>query len=222
MFRRKKTADIDLLNSGFRYALSLAGNQQDAEDLVHDAWIRLDKRYGRFTEKPLLFRTIRNLYIDQYRRRQVVHFVDDYDIHNEAERNDNGSQESLLELGYMVAEELQLALERLRDVEREYLFLSIVEGYTADEIGQMTGTSRGTVLSILHRSKAKLRRMLADDSGDDQSAGSNQQDQSSQRSTHKQESTGKSKGSITGNNRPDANNSDGSNKVVELIPGRAG
>lgn len=171
MFRRKKTADIELLNSGFRYALSLAGNQQDAEDLVHDAWIRLDKRYGRFTEKPLLFRTIRNLYIDQYRRRQVVHFVDDYEIQNEAEKSDSSAPESALELGYIAAEELQLALERLRDVEREYLFLAIVEGYTADEIGRMTGTSRGTVLSILHRSKAKLRIILAEESGDNQGGG---------------------------------------------------
>ncbi|MEM7259582.1 MAG: RNA polymerase sigma factor [Pseudomonadota bacterium] len=174
MFRQKKTADIELLNSGFRYALSLAGNQQDAEDLVHDAWIRLDKRYGRFTEKPLLFRTIRNLYIDQYRRRQVVHFVDDYDIHNQAERGDGSAPESVLELQYVAAEELQMALERLRDVEREYLFLAVVEGYTADEVGQMTGTSRGTVLSILHRSKAKLRRILAEESDDDQNDAGNQ------------------------------------------------
>jgi len=37
----------------------------------------------------------------------------------------------------------------------------VVEGYTADEISKMTSTARGTVLSIIHRSKIKLRKWMA-------------------------------------------------------------
>ncbi len=202
MFKRRKTADIDLLNAGFRYAYSLSGNQQDAEDLVHDAWIRLDRRYGRVSEKPLLFRTIRNLYIDQYRRRQVIHFVDDYDTEHDATYSDAQSHESAIELRYLDAEALQLSLNRLRDVEREYLFLAVVEGYTADEIGQMTGTARGTVLSILHRSKRKLRRLLTEESDGDDS-----QPRDGGRATVEAADNG-------------SVNSD--DNVVELLPGRAG
>ena len=208
MFRRKKTADIELLNSGYRYALSLAGNQQDAEDLVHDAWIRLDKRYGQCTEKALLFRTIRNLYIDQYRRRQIIHFVDDSEQSMLSSMPDAGAH-SEIEKNYIAAEEMQFALERLRDVERENLYLSIVEGYTADEIAKMTGTSRGTVLSLLHRSKGKLRKILRphDDAGT--SSGGNTPGNASNEA-------GKSpQKSVPGDQQQVDNNN-----VVELIPVR--
>ncbi len=202
MFKAKKTADIELLNSGYRYALSLSGNQQDAEDLVHDAWIRLDKRYGECTEKALLFRTIRNLYIDQYRRRQIIHFVDESEQFLPANLTD-ASLHSELEKNYIAAEEMQLALDRLRDVERENMYLSIVEGYTADEIARMTGTSRGTVLSLLHRSKAKLRKLLRTDDEDNGAA-----------------SAGNAPGTPVESTKTPIP-SDDSNNVVELNPGRA-
>jgi len=52
---------------------------------------------------------------------------------------------------------LEYHLEVLRPIEREVLFLSVVEGYTADEIAAMHSTVRGTILSMLSRSKKKLR-----------------------------------------------------------------
>lgn len=160
--------DVEILNAGYRYALSLSANRQDAEDLVHDAWIRLDKRYGGRPDKPLLFRTIRNLYIDQYRRQQKIRFSEyDESMSNPALTGDQrGAQESGYASAYMAAEEMQLLLDQLRDVEREALFLSVVEGYTADEVAQMTSSTRGTVLSLMHRAKGKLRQWLTADSQD--------------------------------------------------------
>ena len=55
-----KPIDIEILNCGYRYALSLSSNKADAEDIVHDAWIRLDRRYNKAPEKTLLYTTIRN------------------------------------------------------------------------------------------------------------------------------------------------------------------
>lgn len=40
------------------------------------------------------------------------------------------------------------------------LLLSAVEGYTAREIGEMLDLPRGTVLSLMHRARTKLRRWL--------------------------------------------------------------
>lgn len=155
----KRNSDIEFLNAGYRYALSLSANQQDSEDLVHDAWIRLQKRYGRSPDKPLLFRTIRNLYIDQYRRARKIRFEEFVEASIDA-----GAEG--LENDLMSAEMVELVLDRLRDVEREALYLSVVEGYTADEIASMTGSVRGTVLSMLHRSKARLRHWLNSDAGE--------------------------------------------------------
>ena len=44
----------------------------------------------------------------------------------------------------------------LRPEEREALYLSAVEGYTAEEIGAMSSTTKNTVLSWLHRARKKV------------------------------------------------------------------
>lgn len=150
--RRGKPIDLDILNAGYRYALSLCSNRSDAEDIVHDAWIRLDNRYKKAPEKSLFYTTIRNLYIDQYRRAQKIRF---------SEFEEQAYVPDVVTPDNLTAEEMNRFLVQLRDVEREALYLSVVEGYTADEISTMTSTARGTVLSMIHRSKIKLRKWMA-------------------------------------------------------------
>jgi RNA polymerase sigma-70 factor (ECF subfamily) len=43
------------------------------------------------------------------------------------------------------------------------LYLAVVEGYTAEEIAELTSRPRGTILSLLHRTKAKLCDLLGRD-----------------------------------------------------------
>ncbi len=156
--RNKIRAELnELIQSGYRYAYSLSSDTQDAEDLVHDAWIRVERRYGPTPDKALLFRAVRNLFIDRYRRTQRLRLVeyheDDLVVIDEATDN---------ELPDIDDEKLSDCLHRLRDVEREALFLSVIEGYTAQEISQLTMSPRGTCLSHIHRAKQKLRKWLGD------------------------------------------------------------
>ena len=55
---------------------------------------------------------------------------------------------------------LEKALGTLRPEDRETMFLFAVEGFTAQEISDMTGRPRGTILSVLHRVRHKLRAEL--------------------------------------------------------------
>ena len=57
-------------------------------------------------------------------------------------------------------EVLEDALGELRPNERAALYLSAVEGYTAREIGELLDMPRGTVLSLMHRGRNRLRRLL--------------------------------------------------------------
>jgi len=41
----KVIPDSELLNAGYRYAFALTMNRQDAEDILHDAWIRLPSSF---------------------------------------------------------------------------------------------------------------------------------------------------------------------------------
>lgn len=152
----KSVSDSELLTIGYRYAFALAANRQDAEDLLHDAWIRLVSRYGGSPDKPLLYRTIKNLFIDKVRHAAVVqnHVNSQLDTLS----YDDPALDQLIN-----TELLGQHLTKLKANEREILFLSVVEGYTADEISAMTGLVRGTILSLLHRTKRKLRNSISSD-----------------------------------------------------------
>ena len=144
----------DLLRAGFRYALSLRAGYQDAEDLVQEAWFRLHRHDGRVGSKSLLFTTIRNIHIDRFRRGRLVVFEPLEDADEAAD--DAGT---VLD-ARLTARDLEAPLGTLRPEEREALFLMVVEGYTAQQVAEFTERSRGTVLSLVHRAKQKLRRAL--------------------------------------------------------------
>ncbi len=142
----------DLLQAGFRYALSLVHNETDAEDLVQEGWLRLYEKKGRKINKPLLFTTIRNLVIDRHRRNKLVVLEQ---LDEEQDFPDPTSLQSNVAM-----KDLEQALAVLRPEEREAIFLNSVEGYTAREIAVLTHRSRGTVLSLMHRGKQKMAKVL--------------------------------------------------------------
>ena len=113
---------------------------------MQTAWLKLHQRYSEVKTKALFFTTIRNLYIDQYRRRKRIRFIALTSEH-----------ESLSASAAATGEDTKVVIDqmlsKLRDIEREALFLHIVEGYSANEIATLTGKPRGTVLSLIHRSR---------------------------------------------------------------------
>jgi len=62
----------DLLQQGYRYAYSLTRDPHDSEDLVQEAWVKLMSTKGHVESKSLLFVTIRHLFIDQYRHKNLI------------------------------------------------------------------------------------------------------------------------------------------------------
>ncbi len=145
----------DLLQNGFRYALSLTHDRARAEDLLHDAWLAV-LRAGGPQHKGYLFSAIRTRFLNHHKRERLVPCV------SLDEARDAGLEESqnLFELD-LDSGDLERSLASLRPVEREALFLSAVEGYTAEEIAIRTNQPRGTVLSLIFRAKQKLRRYFA-------------------------------------------------------------
>ncbi len=143
----------DLLQAGYRYAFSLTHQAEDAEDCVQEAWLNLSRRYGRVDSRAVLFTAVRNLFIDQCRRKKIVHFESIDQPDGPALPPLEGEEPGLV--GDMAA-----LLGMLRPAEREAIFLHYYEGRTAEEISQLTGQPRGTVLSLLHRAVARMRESL--------------------------------------------------------------
>ncbi len=148
----------ELLERGFRYALSLAHDETRAEDLLQEGWVSLLAAGGPH-QRAYLFTAIRSRFIDGCRRERLVIFetltdanavgMDGDPLHLENEEEVSADQAML-----------DRALARLRPTEREVLLLGDVEGYTAQEIADLTGRPRGTVLSLIHRTRRKLRGLL--------------------------------------------------------------
>lgn len=151
-------SELELVHRGYRFALSLTHDSNSAEDLVQDAWLSM-LRAGAVRTPAYLFAAIRHRFIDRYRhdrRMSAVPLTDEFI----SEPGDDGRDEG----GYGEIEldsaALKRALSRLRPQERMVLFLSAVEGFTTQEIAEQAEMPRGTVLSTLHRTRAKLRELL--------------------------------------------------------------
>ena len=159
--RTETTSEVDfhdLVQRGYRFAFSLTHNQTAAEDLVQDAWLAILKAEGPWTTSYLL-KTIRNRFIDQWRRDRLVEFEplgDDQALCISSEPNlwSDYHQVSIR------TRALTKALDRLNPEERSALYLSAAEGYTAQEIADLFGKPRGTILSMMFRAKKKLQRIL--------------------------------------------------------------
>lgn len=153
----------ELLQRGYRFALSLTHHAARAEDLVQDAWLSVLKARGPRTPE-YLFATIRNRFIDQCRRNALLS-TQPLASHSDEEREGEvgvwqGDAEIHVQDG-----SLQRALDRLRPEERAVLFLSAVEDFTAQQIAELLDWPRGTVLSCVHRARIKLRHILQSDLG---------------------------------------------------------
>ncbi len=146
---RQRADLLDLVDAGFRYAFSLTHHRQDAEDLVQQACLRVVRKQGGVAEKGYLFVTIRNLFHDRLRRGSLISFAvlndqaaigsDSADIRHTDNRLD-----------------LEAILATLPCEERELIYLNCIEGFTAQEISEITGDPRGTILGRLARIKEKL------------------------------------------------------------------
>ena len=139
------------LQNGYRYALALIHDSQMAQDLLQTACLKISKRGGPW-EMPYIVTTIRNSYIDNLRRSRKLDFypIDEEDL--------VGDVDMMLS---SFDPELESALAQLQEDVRELLYLSVVEEYSASELADLTQRPRGTILSILHRTKRTLRGLLS-------------------------------------------------------------
>lgn len=150
----------DLAQRGFRFAVSLTADPSRAEDLLQDAWFAVLKADGPWNA-GYLFRTIRNRFVDEFRRevrRETLPIEAASDIADEIAPDFWSGVDLSAANGRMEA-----AMSRLRPEERAVLYLAAVEDYTAQRIGDLLEWPRGTVLSLLHRAREKLRNAVNGD-----------------------------------------------------------
>lgn len=138
----------ELLNRAYRYSFSLTNNKDDAFDLVQDTYVKIIQK-----NKPLIISyfivSLRNKHIDNKRKEKL---------------KNSYVKSNKLDIEYLPKFTTEPYLEKilleLKTRDREIIFLSIVEEYTAQEISDLMNIPRGTILSILSRTKKKLKVQL--------------------------------------------------------------
>ena len=122
--------ETEMMDHAYRYALSLTHHCQDAEDLVQTAFFRLYRSRGRVEHQALLITTIRNLFFDQSRRKrnELVITLDNPDAIDQLHSATASLPGTNLDMDELLA--------RLRVEEREALYLSAIDGWSASEIAK--------------------------------------------------------------------------------------
>ena len=146
----------------YSVAFRLAGNHDDAEDVVQEALLRVKRGLANYEPGSLtgwLARIVTNVFLDETRRRArrpQTALPDDPDrvIAGGAAADEELAARDL-------PDHLQDALRSLPDDFRAAVVLCDVVGLQYDEIADTLGVPVGTVRSRVHRGRARLREMLA-------------------------------------------------------------
>lgn len=145
-----------------RYATGLVGNPNDAEDLVQECLCRVIDRINRDAPirnlRAYLFRTLRNVFIDQRRDANVFQTALDVEDAIDAALSARPEQED----GIRCADIMD-ALDHLPDAQREVVLLVSLEGMSYQEVADLTDTPIGTVRSRLHRGRTTLSALIDPD-----------------------------------------------------------
>ena len=138
------------------YCTALTKNRSTAEDLVQDAYVRAMTHWGdlykleRSQCRAWLYKTARNLFIDQARR----------------QARETPAEEEQLALASFEEDLSQAAVAqlvgRLPEGERAIFSLRYFEGYNSKELGEIFSLPPATIRSRLASAKRRLRDWLKD------------------------------------------------------------
>jgi len=152
----------------FRLAFRMTGNEQDAEDVVQETFLRayrqLDKYEARASFSTWLYRIASNYSLDLIRMRK--RHEDKRERGNAEDRDilrtlpvDTPGPDRLVYSG-QVQERVNEALNELSAQERTAFVLRHFEGMSIDEIGEALGTGTNATKHSIFRAVQKLRRSL--------------------------------------------------------------
>lgn len=165
-FETEAMPHINLLHN---YAYRMTGNQLDADDLVQETYLRAFRFFHKFEKgtncKAWLFRIMKNLFINKYRKNQKEPGKVDY---NEVEnffdsiKSDRVESTDLQQklFSNLLDDDMVNALNSLPDDFKTVVILCDLEGLSYEEIAEFVQCPIGTVRSRLHRGRKLLQQKL--------------------------------------------------------------
>ncbi|MFZ1460702.1 MAG: sigma-70 family RNA polymerase sigma factor [Ignavibacteria bacterium] len=171
---KQKKIDFDLealphMNLLHNYAYKMTFNQLDADDLLQETFLRAFRFFHKFEKgtncKAWLFRIMKNLFINRYRKNQKEPGKVDYgEIENffDSIRSEKMESSDLQQKVFsnLLDDDVTKALNSLQDDFKTVVILCDLEGLSYEEIADFVQCPIGTVRSRLHRGRKMLQEKL--------------------------------------------------------------
>lgn len=137
----------------YRFILKNLRHEEDARDVVQTAFEKMWRnREGVDVErsKSYLFTVAYHQMIDHIRKVKRIQLKDEFSEGSKVQDKPSNNLKKILEE----------ALSRLGETQRSLVLLKDYEGYSYEEIGQITGLSESQVKVYLHRARVQLKEYL--------------------------------------------------------------
>jgi len=137
----------------FRFILKNLKNEDKARDVVQDSFEKLWRNKDKVNPdkvKSYLFTTAYHTMIDMIRReKRIEDFgkIEEHDYSHTEQYND-------------IKEILDLALDRLSEIQRSVILLRDYEGYSYREIANITDLSESQVKVYIYRARKHLKKFI--------------------------------------------------------------
>jgi RNA polymerase sigma factor (sigma-70 family) len=157
---------MPLFDSLYNFARWLAQNQNDAEDLVQETYLKAWRSFASFQPdtnfRAWIFRILKNTFLgsrSKLERRMTTAMESEEDL-----PATSATPESLL-IGRSDMDAVQRAIEQLPIMLREVILLCDVEGASYREMAEILSIPMGTVMSRLARARKMVRELLGSSPG---------------------------------------------------------
>ncbi len=147
----------------YRHIYYRVGNEQDAEDLTQQVFLKAWQAIHRYrkTASPFiawLMTISHNLVVDSYRTRKDKAYLEAEVLADGPASSPEGAAETSLE-----QQRLRRAILKLGSDEQQVVILRFIEGFEFAEIASVLKKKEGNIRVILHRALVKLRNILEKD-----------------------------------------------------------
>jgi RNA polymerase sigma-70 factor (ECF subfamily) len=137
----------------FRFIVKNLRHEEDAKDIVQSAFEKLWRNKDMVENaksKSYLFTVAYNQMIDHLRKVKRITLKDEFHAETKVYHQPVNNMKKAL----------QEALNRLNEVQKSLVMLKDYEGYSYEEIGEITGLNESQVKVYLHRARLALRNYL--------------------------------------------------------------
>jgi RNA polymerase sigma-70 factor (ECF subfamily) len=142
-------------DSVYRFILKNIKDEETARDVVQDAFMKMWEKRDEVSgekRKSYLFTSAYHTMIDRIRKDRRMTRIDDNPTWQKSSYDSDGYTD--------LKEVLDEALDKLPEIQKSVVLLRDYEGYSYDEIGEITGLNESQVKVYIYRARVSLKNYI--------------------------------------------------------------